>query len=375
MGTVERGRAGRRVVRGPGVPGVGVPRVGGSAVRILEPGVGRPDEPHRAVDPGPRPPSAPSARTSTPPTPGSGTASRGATAGTTAAGTLPETRATAGTALGTGSPGRFGTPAAPIEVAVTGMVLIDRAGAAVLCRPYVDGGGAIVGGPPNPTPRCDRPIPLTGLHADHLAGASHNADHRWARTHLVGRWDGRGLAVEQQGPPTADDVPERDVDTEVPCRPPAGGWTRGATQELPGIDRIAAAVGPAFGALALGYPEGHSTGSDGDLSDAVQVVVVGTTGDVAPARAAARSVFAGNLCVVRAAHTDREIQRQHAALRSALEDRWQALGVWAFGSRQVPLGTPSSSIEVDVDTPQLEAVLSRIPGPPVTVHAWLAPVG
>lgn len=53
----------------------------------------------------------------------------------------------------------------------------------------------------------------------------------------------------------------------------------------------------------MGYPNGTANiGNSGDLPRTAQVLVVGTTGYVNRTRAAIRTVFAGNLCVVHATH-------------------------------------------------------------------------
>jgi hypothetical protein len=124
------------------------------------------------------------------------------------------------------------------------------------------------------------------------------------------------------------------------------------------VDQIKAAAGPGFGGLAFAGP----------------VAVVGTTGNIAEATSSIRKVFAGNLCVVKAANTETAALAQRDAFAAAVGNDWMTPGLTMFGITELPLGTSRLIINVVVDTPELEELLSKLHGPDPLIDAWIAPV-
>lgn len=268
----------------------------------------------------------------------------------------------------------FGTPTYPIRVQVTGMVLANQEGRVVMCPPFPDG---LVGttSPVPPTPHCLLGKPVTGVDMHRVSLSSHNSTHRWGQTHIEGTWDGSRLAATSQRlPADTDRFDDIRLPEGVPCTAPSGGWPLGATQEDLDIEKIKNAVGRDFGILMMGYPNGFPKNSSGDLTHTAQVVIVGVTGDQRAATAAIRKVFRGNLCVVHSDTTDVEIQGQNDAIRKALGDKMTVDGVMTFGGLVKTAGTQTTVISIVVDTPEFEAKIAGIPGPPITINPWIIPV-
>lgn len=264
-----------------------------------------------------------------------------------------------------------------------GMVLAAANGTVRLCPPYASGGVGLVEGtgtapPAVPTPDCPDPIATTGIAMTMVASPGHNTTHRWGEVAVSGSWDGTVLHVTSQRPTTPKDLRSMDesLPNAVPCAPPAGGWKLGGVQDDPAIGKIEKVVGPGVGQLAMGYPNGmHDLGPSNDLSHTAQVLVVGTTGDLDRARAAIRTVFTGNLCVVHADHSASEIEHQRELLMTAIGADWSQLHLMTTGDRTVRLGDETNEISVAYETQALRDVLAKVPGPTITVNAWLHPVG
>lgn len=261
------------------------------------------------------------------------------------------------------------------------MVLADPKGRMVMCPPYPSTGVAIAS-KEIPTPDCQRSIPVTGVDLAVVTLPGHNSSHRWGQTHIVASWNGAVLTVTSQRlPDDADRDRSEDLPDSVACPAPAGGWRVGGLQDDSAIPLIQGAVGAGFGALAMGYPHGGPTNTDGtnpsySMEHTEQVVVVGVTGNNAQATAAIRKVFQGNLCLVRSRTTGAEIGRQNQQILAALGSAgdWARQGVMGLDEPQNPLGTNTNQIEIVVDTPAMEKMLASIDGPPVAVNAWIKPV-
>lgn len=259
------------------------------------------------------------------------------------------------------------------------MVLADKKGTVVMCPPFAVAGVGTVSAE-TPTPSCAQPIPVAGIDLGKVASPEHNSTHRWGEVHIVAGWNGTALAVRSQRGPVEADRDVRDLPPDgVACPAPPGGWKVGGVQDDPAIGKIQPAAGSGFGGLAMGYPHGGPTNTDGSnpsysLEHTEQVVVVGVTGNIPQATAAIRKVFTGNLCVVRSPTTAAEVDRQNKQILAALGDHFADHGVMSIGGTQNPLGTPVNQIDVVVDTPQLEKMLAGVDGPPFVVDAWITPV-
>ncbi len=274
-------------------------------------------------------------------------------------------------------PGGYGSPQSPIRVQVSGLVLADKSGV-LFCPPLPVAGIGSVTLPAEPvTPDCLQGVPVTGMDLTRLADATHNSSHRWGQGHATALWDGSGLQVISQRLPTrADSEVQPNLPDDVGCPDPAGGWKLGDTQNDPGIDKIERAVGSGFGGLAMGYPHGGPTNTDGSnpsysLEHTEQVVVVGVTGDRAAAVRSIRKVFTGNLCVVHADHTGAEVTGMLNQMAAAVGDHAAKMGIMSFGATQQPLGNPIFSLTVVRETQEVDALLSRLTGPPAVVYPWM----
>lgn len=301
---------------------------------------------------------------------------------TTSAKTSVVARTSPATSTAPARPGtapRFGTGAHPIKVQVTGMVQIDATGKTVMCPPYpVAGVGTI--DTEIPTPDCAHPIPVSGADTRKLAFAGHNKSHHWGNVHFEAMWNGSTITVLSQRLPEPSDQPDNLDPWTTACPAPPGGWKSGDAVGVRGYDRIQGAAGRGFGGLALGYPQGFPTNNDGKnpsgtLGNKQQVVVVGVTGDMAIATAAIRKVYGGNLCVVHAEYTDAAVTVQFGVLSKVMEKGGsRRLGIFSSSISQKPLGNPYLSVDVVVDTPEIQSQLAGLDDPPVLLKPWIQPI-
>lgn len=268
----------------------------------------------------------------------------------------------------------FGTPTHPIKVQVTGMVLADQHGRVVMCPPFPDGGLAYTS-PLPPTPRCLQGKPVIGVDMGRITLPEHNSTHRWGRAHIEGTWDGNRLTTTSQRlPADTDRYDDLRLPEGVPCPAPPGGWARGPLPDENRLDKVPAAVGPDFGMLMIGVPNGFPISGSADPSRTVQVVIVGVTRDQAAATTAIRRVFDGNLCPAHSDTTEAEIRAQNDAIGKALGGNLNDHGVMDYGQQIKKFATQNNQINVVVDTPDFEARMANISGPAITITPWIAPL-
>lgn len=330
--------------------------------------------------------SSPSGTTSSHPMPPTGTTAATQPVPSSAAPLSPTTRsvpsAPAADPTSTAAEAVYGTASTPIRVGLTGQVLKGPQNKVVMCPPYAV---AVVGTTSKeiPTPECSHPVPVVGVDLDPalLTFAGHNATHSWGRTHIEAMWNGRSLtATSQRKPSKGDEDPAARLPTAVPCPAPTGGWKLGGVQGDPAIDKIGGVLGADFGALAMGYPHGGPTNGDGTnpsygLEHTEQVLVVGVIGDIPTATAAIRKLYGGNLCVVHAAVSGAAVSRQYDRIRHTFDGAWDKYGIMSSGSRVVTLGMQTNQIDVVVRTREFDKLIASIPGPAITVNAWIQPSG
>jgi len=272
--------------------------------------------------------------------------------------------------------GKFGTTSAPIPVQVTGLALSDgRTRQVVMCPPF---GVAGVGSNSSlvPTPQCLQPIPVSGLDMQALASPNHNATNSWGQVHIQAVWNGVSLKVVSQRLPNSSDTdPFASPRLAVACPAPTGGWIPGALPANLNDGRIQKAAGPGFGGLAIGYPGGAPpVPNNGDLHGAIQVLVVGVTGDLPAAESRIRKVYKQNLCAVHAVNRGADVTQQTNKLNSPLIANDPSLkGLMDSFVTQFTLGNPQLVMHVIVDSPGLERMLSKLGGPGVLVDAWIKP--
>ena len=179
-----------------------------------------------------------------------------------------------------------------------------------------------VDGPAQVPPYCPLGITLVGADLDRLAGREERGGAVWGRAEVTGVYRDRTVTVTGQRVRTVTDV-EREkplaLDLPADCRPPAGGWPRREVQAMPGIDQVnryVAAHPEVLGSMSIGYPEPTRSGAIG-----TQVLLVGTTGDVAEATRQIRRWYAGSLCVRSVPHSRAQLLAARAVLDPAMTDR------------------------------------------------------
>lgn len=162
------------------------------------------------------------------------------------------------------------------------------------------------GGPPSP-PRCRRGIPVTGLDLDRLSGRAERAGTVWGGTTLEGVYRGGVVAVTEQAvlPPSQEPSGRDDpaAADPVPCPEPAGGWPRLServrTTGYVSLTRIVSRDAARLNDPYVAYPYGWHLQDQSDRKG-TEILVVGTTGDLAVARRQLTAVFpAESLCVTR----------------------------------------------------------------------------
>lgn len=154
---------------------------------------------------------------------------------------------------------------------------------------------------PPSAPVCRTGVTVTGLDLDRLSGRHERDGTVWGNARVEGVYRDRTVTVSRQEaarPPAGPDAGSPDV---VPCAEPAGGWTRppdleGAYVDLRQlVNRQPGELNEPFVTYPYGWHLQDRSGRKG-----TEVYVLGTTGDVAAARARALQVFpAEHLCVAR----------------------------------------------------------------------------
>jgi hypothetical protein len=116
-------------------------------------------------------------------------------------------------------------------------------------------------------------------------------------------------------------------------------------QALPGIDRANQYVGAhpdVLGSLSIAYPYPTRSGAIG-----AQVLLIGTTGDVAEATRQVRRWYAGSLCVRAVPHSRAQMLAARAVLTEALFDpaRQARYGLLGGAGEWSVDGDPRTSID------------------------------
>ncbi len=131
---------------------------------------------------------------------------------------------------------------------------------------------------------------------------------------VEGRYRAGTLTVTRQTVPTAGPVAGLDDPPAepTPCPPPAAGWMRTQldTNSTNRLDGYLAAHPDRYGAMGIGYPDGRPAPSTEPVDQGdnkTEVALVGTVLDPATARQELATVFTGNLCVTRIAHSRTQV--------------------------------------------------------------------
>ena len=193
------------------------------------------------------------------------------------------------------------------------------------------------------------PIGLTLVVADldRLADRQERDSAVWGVAEVTGVYRDRTVTVTAQDAPPALDAGLKPVAPGLPadCRAPAGGWPRREVQALPGIDRANQYVGAhpdVLGSLSIAYPYPTRSGAIG-----AQVLLIGTTGDVAEATRQVRRWYAGSLCVRTVPHSRAQMLAARAVLTEALFDpaRQARYGLLGGAGEWSVDGDPRTSID------------------------------
>ena len=201
---------------------------------------------------------------------------------------------------------------------------------------------------PTRTPAyCPIGLTLVGADLDRLADRQERDGAVWGLAEVTGVYRDRTVTVTAQDAPPALDPGLKPVAPGLPadCRAPAGGWPRREVQALPGIDRANQYVGAhpdVLGSLSIAYPYPTRSGAIG-----AQVLLIGTTGDVAEATRQVRRWYAGSLCVRTVPHSRAQMLAARAVLTEVLWDparqaRYGLIGGAGEGSVD---GDPRTSID------------------------------
>jgi hypothetical protein len=174
-----------------------------------------------------------------------------------------------------------------------------------------------IGYPPGkePAPSCpaDISVKLIGVDLERLTDASTIKGVRSGQARLVGTWQDRTVTVQEQTAPVAVTAtpPRFDV---VPCPAPSGGWPSLASNiDSPQVSQWLAARADQIDSPAILYPKGTSRTKP-------LVVRIGVAhGEVDKFRREFEKVYEGNLCVVRAALSQKDVENIQTALSSAFE--------------------------------------------------------
>lgn len=206
------------------------------------------------------------------------------------------------------------------RVEMSGEVIAVPGKSPIYCAPHAE---VAIGYPPGkePAPTCsaDISVRLIGVDLDRLTEASTIKGVRSGQARLVGIWQDRTVTVQEQTAPAvvkATPSPRKDA---VPCPVPSGGWPLISSNiDRPEVSQWLAARAGQIDNPALLYPEGASRTKP-------MVVRIGVAhGDLDTFRREFEKVYQGNLCVVRATFSQKDVENIQNALMSAYD---QKLGI------------------------------------------------
>jgi hypothetical protein len=235
------------------------------------------------------------------------------------------------------------------KVEVNGQVIAAPGKQPVFCPPLAQPAiGYLPGKEPAPTCPANFEVKLTGVDLGRLSNPSNIKGTRSGQAHLIGIWDNRTLAVQEQSAPVKEQpVPP---ETKVPCDPPAAGWQPGGIVEPggPAVDAFFNARGAELEAPAVRYPQGSGV-------NAPVVLMVGVAhGNVDAVRQAIKAVYSGNVCVFQAKFSHNEVAKTGAAV-SALAGK--NIGIYETGQS---VGDHPVNVELVVYDEQAKAALTPI---------------
>ena len=156
---------------------------------------------------------------------------------------------------------------------------------------------------------------------------------------VTGTYSGGVLTLTQQ--PVAAKFPQPKLDLPIPCRAPAGGWKGSDPVNISQADEAKMA------AFQLTHPANFGGWWLG--RSPVPVIVVGVTSDVAGVQRELAGKLQGDVCVTKAAHTDRylasaadEVTRLDMAHKDLHLSGWGASAVTSTVDVRVRIADPAT---------------------------------
>jgi hypothetical protein len=255
-------------------------------------------------------------------------------------------------------------------IATSGQVLALPGKPVRFCPPT-----AFTLGPPTPDgevpPYCTDGVTLIGADLRRLAGRVERAGAVWGDARIEGRYSRGTVQVTAQGPPNrAEEDPSGAVteDERPPCAAPPGGWQSAGTGIAGSwqVQEYIQSHPDRFGQIEFASPNGDRP----DSGSLTEVVVVGAV-DPVRAERELRTMYSGNLCVFRVAHSVSEVFGARSRLGSAAS----RTGTPAYGITDYHDGTVRA-IVVMVDESAYQMLRSVDRGTGILdVRPWLWPVG
>ncbi len=189
--------------------------------------------------------------------------------------------------------------------------------------------GYAPGKEPAPTCAPEFSVKLTGVvDLDKLGLQRTVKGVRTGDANLTGIWTAGTIAVEQQAPYKSEEEPGAvDELSNVPCPAPPGGWpVKNSDLSVPAVTSFLESRTDQLSVPTIRHPNGNTP------ADPVVVVLGVAHGDQATFEKAFRTVFTGNLCVVRSKLSAKDQERfseQILALPS------KKFGITTFGGQGV----------------------------------------
>jgi hypothetical protein len=250
------------------------------------------------------------------------------------------------------------------KVQVDGQVIAAPGKQPVFCPPLAKPTiGYLRGKEPAPVCPAGFEVKLTGVDLDRLSQPSTIKGTRSGNAHLIGIWNNRTLAVQQQSAPVKQ--PPVPPESKVPCAPPAGGWQPGGIVDPagPAVDAFFNARGAELEALAVRYPQGTGV-------NAPVVLMVGVAhGNVDAIRTAIKAVYSGNVCVFQAKYSRTEVAKTGAAVSALMQQK--NLGIASTGQS---VGDHPVTVDLLVYDEQVKAALTTIGLDMLDIQPFVKPV-
>lgn len=215
-------------------------------------------------------------------------------------------------------------------------------------------------------PGCPAGPRAVGVRTDALRDHSAGPAERWGYLHLTGAYRNGTFHVISQSPRGPATRPEGSSLDRPPCPAPPGGWKLGAPTQAQRrtVER--------YSRLAH-----HHDLVDIAFFDHGSVLTVASS-NPARTRAVLGRYWPRRLCVVRARYSRATVIGVGKRLLRLMRSRRSAAYGWISGAGGTGVradGQPTTGVQVLLETPQLRALVRRLPRGLVVVEAALRPFG